>query len=528
MLTCRDIKKHLKASKRYMQIKTNRYLAEFNRDFCAGADARDFIERIDALIDGGRILKKGDATCVSNITWNNKNIVVKRYDNKGFIHSLRHTIKKSRACKGWLYAHLLGALNIDTPKALAYIEQRRGLLVWQSYLVTQYIEGENLWLFLRDDEVAERRKKDVIQQVVRLLEKLWKSRITHGDLKHTNILITENGPVLTDLDGMMVHRWELLYRAKLAKDVKRFIRKTDISPALHDYCKLLISGTKDLRKRFPDGYEGLEIDNWSILIRNGFPKTHVEYLLSHNDSFSEDRDNFTRVPSSDFTRVFKHSVAFDGAAHSLYLKKYLFRSAADVVKHLFRPSRARRAFNATLMLLKNGFDAPALTGLLEKRTGPYCTDNLLMTEEVVNSRAMPQLLTDLNQNPGKDAFIHKRSLITAFGETIGQMHARGIFHGDLRLGNVLVVREQQKWRFFFIDNERTKKLRRLPDRLRLKNLVQINMFRYGVTNIDRLRFFKAYLKDNPSIMKSRRDWVTKIFSKTELRLKDKQEINSGK
>jgi tRNA A-37 threonylcarbamoyl transferase component Bud32 len=504
-----------------VQIKTARYAAELEQDFCAGAEPRDFIEQIDTLMDNGRFLKTGDATCVSNITWNNKNIVVKRYDNKGFIHSLRHTIKKSRAYKGWLYAHFLGTLDIDTPKAFAYIERRRGLLIWKSYLVTQYIEGENLWNFMRDDNVTERRKMDVIQQVVKMLDRMWDFRITHGDLKHTNVLITQNGPVLTDLDGMIVHRWELLYRKKRAKDVKRFIRKTDISPELHDYCKLLISGTKDSRKRLPDGFEELRIDNWAILIRNSFPKTHIEYLVSHNDSFGEDRDNFTRIPSSDYTRVFKYSVAFDGAAHSLYLKKYLSRSAVDVVKHLFRPSRAMRAFNATLMLQENGFNAPALIGIFEKRAGPFCAGNLLLTEEVVNSRAMPQLLTDLNQGPRKDAFIRKRSLITAFGETIGQMHAKGIFHGDLRLGNVLVVYEEQKWRFFFIDNERTKKFRRLPDRLRLKNLVQINMFRDGISDTDRLRFFKSYLRANPGVQARYNFWTRRIIEKTNRRLHKK-------
>jgi tRNA A-37 threonylcarbamoyl transferase component Bud32 len=521
MLTYRRIKKRLQASKRTIRIKSRYYTAEFDRDFCAGAKPRDFIERIDGLTGTGRILKTGDASYVSNITWNGKNIVVKRYDNKGFFHSLRHTIKKARARRAWLYAHFLEALDIDTPRALAYIEQRRGLLVWRSYLVTQYIEGKNLWLFLRDDGVPEQRKMDVIQQVVNLLDKLWKSRITHGDLKHTNVLITQNGPVLTDLDGMIVHRCELLYGKKRAKDVERFIRKTNISPALSDYCEMLISKTQDSRKKLLGGFEKLRIDNWTIHIRNNFPKEHIEYLISQSNSFGEDRDHFTRVRSSGHTRVFKYSVTLDGAGRSLYLKKYLHRSALDFAKHLFRPSRARRAFNATLMLQKNGFDAPALTGLFEKHAGPLCTGNLLLTEEVVNSRAMPQLLTDLYQNPGKGAFVRRRSLITAFGETIGQMHAKGIFHGDLRLGNVLVVREDQKWRFFFIDNERTKKFRRSPDRLRLKNLVQINMFRSCVSNSDRLRFFKSYLSANPGVRAHYNRWVRKIIAKTNHRLRGK-------
>ncbi|HCO95686.1 MAG TPA: hypothetical protein DIU00_17360 [Phycisphaerales bacterium] len=522
LLTFRGLKKHLLTSERSLSIRHGEYMAELDRDFCAGTEPRDFIEQIDTLIDAGKILKKGDASYVSRITWNNKNIVVKRYDHKGLIHSLRHTIKKSRARKGWLFAHLLGELNIATPRALAYIEQRKGLLVWESYLVMEYIEGPRLRCFLRDDNVAERVKLDGIRQTLKLLDRLWEYCITHGDLKHLNVLVTENGPVLIDLDGMIVHRWELFYRNKLSKDMKRFIKKTGISPALDNYCQLLISSRKSSHKKLPDGFEKMKINNWVILIRKSFPKINIRNMLAENLPSSEAQDHFVRVPSSRNARVFKFDISFDGTNHSFYLKYYLSRSRLEYVKHFFRPSRAGRAFNATLMLHKNGFDAPVVIGLFERRPGPFCTDNLLLTEDVKNTGSISQFLTDIYQNSGKDAMTKKRDLIEAFAKTIGQMHAKNIFHGDLRLGNVLVVGEQQKWRFFFIDNERTKKFYCLPNRLRLKNLVQINMFRSGITNTDRLRFFKEYWAENRSIKTQKTALIKKVLRKTNHRLSKKK------
>jgi serine/threonine protein kinase len=59
-----------------------------------------------------------------------------------------------------------------------------------------------------------------------LLNNLGQYRISHGDLKHSNILITDNGPVLTDLDGMKVHRWDWIHRARQTKDITRFAKKT--------------------------------------------------------------------------------------------------------------------------------------------------------------------------------------------------------------------------------------------------------------------------------------------------------------
>ncbi len=157
-------------------------------------------------MNGGQILKKGNTCYVSRISWNGKDIVVKRYNHKGLIHSLRHTIKGSRAKRCWLNGHRLLMLGISTPKPLAFMEEYRGLLVWKSYLVTEYVDGQRLCDFLNNSNVTEEQYSTATQQIRELLDKLEKYRITHGDLKHSNILIMENCPVLIDLDAVKVHK----------------------------------------------------------------------------------------------------------------------------------------------------------------------------------------------------------------------------------------------------------------------------------------------------------------------------------
>ena len=114
---------------------------------------------------------------ILQVTWNDNDIVVKRYNHKGLVHSLRHTIKRSRARRGWLHAHRLRMLQIPTPKPLAYIEQRKHKLVWKSYLVTEYVAGQKLYDFLRDSNITEEEHSKVTQQVTELLNKLGKYRI---------------------------------------------------------------------------------------------------------------------------------------------------------------------------------------------------------------------------------------------------------------------------------------------------------------------------------------------------------------
>lgn len=196
----------------------------FDKDFCIGGELLDFVEQIDALMDEGQIIKNGNTSYVSRLSFNGKDVVVKRYNHKGLFHSLRHTIKGSRARRGWLHAHRLKMLQVATPKPLAYIEQRKKKLLWQSYLVTEYIQGQMLCDYLQDGNVTEKKCSIVNQQVVELLDNLGKYRISHGDLKHSNILVTENGPVLTDLDGMKVHKWVWMYNIRKAKDIANFAK----------------------------------------------------------------------------------------------------------------------------------------------------------------------------------------------------------------------------------------------------------------------------------------------------------------
>ena len=468
-------------------------------------------------MDGGQILKSGDTCYVSRVMWNCKDVVVKRYNHKGFIHSVRHTIKKSRALRGWLHGHRLGMLNIPAPKPLAYVERRKGLLLWQSYLVTEYVGGQKLYDFLRNDGTGEQERSRVIEQVAELFERLGKYRITHGDLKHTNILISGLNAVLTDLDGMKVHRFNWAYKIWRAKDVARFLRKAEFSPALNDYCRMLIFGKSSAGGKFSGDFHKIRVSDWTVQIRKDFPKSEIGNLILLGGRAACGSGQVGRVRSSDYTRVYRCSVTFDGVEQVLYLKRYLYHSVWDFAKRLFRSNRAKCAFKASLMLERSGFDTPCVVGLFERRFGPFRTDNLLLTKEVKGSMKLGAYLSQFCNHAGKQRLREKRRLITSFGETVGRMHAEGIFHGDLGQGNVLVQEEGGGWRFFFIDNERTKRFHRLPSRMRLKNLVQINMFWRGISNTDRMRFFRSYLRGNPHLQSRCGELAQKITVKTNRR-----------
>ena len=216
------LRKCLRTSKRYIRIKTENYVSVFDKSFCQKSESIDFINQIDILITKGQILKDGNTCFVSRLSWNNKDVVIKRYNHKGLFHSIRHSIKKSRALRVWLHAQRLGMLGIPTAKPIAYIEKKKGFLIWSSYFLTENIEGINLYDFMRNEKLPQERRSITIQQLKELLNTLAKHQITHGDLKHSNILITKDGPVLTDLDAMKIHRFSCSFKIRRTKDLQRF------------------------------------------------------------------------------------------------------------------------------------------------------------------------------------------------------------------------------------------------------------------------------------------------------------------
>ncbi|HBG77525.1 MAG TPA: hypothetical protein DDW84_01570 [Phycisphaerales bacterium] len=191
---------------------------------------------------------------------------------------------------------------------------------------------------------------------------------------------------------------------------------------------------------------------------------------------------FIKLTSSKFADVFKFNLLFKSKVHSLILKKYLARKWSDVLMSGIGCGRAKRAFKAGLMLQRNGFLTPPIAAAGKKGLSA----DFIITAEIKNSVPLYKIL--------ESKTTQRRSVIEQFAQTVGKMHACGICHGDLRLGNVLVKSADGKFDFYFLDNERTKKFAKLPDKLRLKNLVQINMLRTGISSADRMRFFKEYLK----------------------------------
>ncbi len=211
-----------------LRLAIPRYRGLFDPRFAEEPPAEEFVRRVDVLMQEGRILKSDRASFVSRVLWNGYDVVVKRYNHRGLWHSFRHTIKGSRAQRNWRNAHRLLSLKIATPEPLAYLEEYRGPLLWRSYFVARFVAGPQVHEVLRDETVADAQKQRIHDQVLALLCRMAEHGISHGDMKHTNLLFDGTGIVLTDLDAVRNGGIGWLRRRRCQRDVHRYLR--DLRP----------------------------------------------------------------------------------------------------------------------------------------------------------------------------------------------------------------------------------------------------------------------------------------------------------
>jgi Lipopolysaccharide kinase (Kdo/WaaP) family len=286
--------------------------------------------------------------------------------------------------------------------------------------------------------------------------------------------------------------------------------------------------SSELRATMSSGFEKIRHNNWTIHIRSQFLNHGLGQVILAGEEKWPQQDAFKTLPSSERTRVHKFTVNVDGVNKDVYVKQYLFKSILHSLKCLFfSGSPAKQSFNAETMLAENGFDVAKMIAIGESRDGLLQTKSFLATLGIENAKSVRNHILETREILTHEQLLNWRSFISDLGQTIGRMHTRGICHGDLRVGNILVRRDDNIWRFFFIDNERTKRFARLPFLGRVKNLVQLNMGPYGImSNTDRMRFFTAYRAECGIGKKMGKFLVKVTLRKTARRLDKERRIRS--
>lgn len=188
-----------------------------------------------------RLLKAGDTTTLMKAFVGNQPVIIKRYNIKSIWHGIRRAFRRSRAAVCWNNAHYLTDLNLLTPKPLAYIEKRLGFFRRQAYFIMEYLPGINLLEFCTDPKRKNFEIEVVAKKVIQLINNLAQVRLSHGDLKATNILLVNDEPVLLDLDAMRLHPSRGRWSKARKRDLRRFMKNWRNYPEVEKIFSPLIS-----------------------------------------------------------------------------------------------------------------------------------------------------------------------------------------------------------------------------------------------------------------------------------------------
>lgn len=184
-----------------------------------------------ALLPGQPLLKNDLKTTIATTVVDGKRIIIKRYNIINRWHALLRYFVQSRASVCWHAAHHLLQAGIATPRPIAMIEKRLGIMRSTSYYIQEFIAG------MPAGDYFEAEQKSgawiaVASQIAELIKKLQLNKISHGDLKVTNIIIFNQQPMLIDLDDTHQHLWQKSAKRAIQKDIQRFMSYWQNNPII--------------------------------------------------------------------------------------------------------------------------------------------------------------------------------------------------------------------------------------------------------------------------------------------------------
>ncbi|MCX4193777.1 lipopolysaccharide kinase InaA family protein [Methylophaga sp. OBS1] len=195
------------------------------------------IRNINTFVEQGEKLKQGNSATVVVTEMAERQVVIKRYNIKSHWHFLKRFWRPSRAANAWRQGNLLALLGIPTPTVLGFVEKRFGPFRKQAYLITEYRQGARE---ISEVYRATSPSTAELNQLHRIFSLMRDYQLSHGDLKASNLLMSEVGEIeLIDLDAMTQHRCAWLFRRAFARDQKRFLRNWQ-GKALYSRFKLMI------------------------------------------------------------------------------------------------------------------------------------------------------------------------------------------------------------------------------------------------------------------------------------------------
>lgn len=136
---------------------------------------------------------------------------------------INYSLKQNPAYRAWRYAHYLRNQGFATAEPLAYMVQRKIGFSVKAWSICRFDQGLSCDDYFVHSPSFTPAMINTAFAIASLFKKLRKYQMSHGNLKATNILITENKPSLINLDSMKYHADKSKAEKYWRRDIERFM-----------------------------------------------------------------------------------------------------------------------------------------------------------------------------------------------------------------------------------------------------------------------------------------------------------------
>jgi len=186
---------------------------------------------LDELISqAAESFKDGRATTVVPINIQGTEYILKRYNARSALHTFSRAFRKTRAKRCWQRSFDFACAGINVAAPVLMYEQRIGPVRLDAYFLCEKLYGSELLSVLPTMDKEE--QQSVFKQMKRVFEKMRTYKLTHGDLKATNIMWVNGELFFIDLDAARKHSVNNTWAHSHAKDRKRFMKNWQNHPEL--------------------------------------------------------------------------------------------------------------------------------------------------------------------------------------------------------------------------------------------------------------------------------------------------------
>lgn len=512
-----------------MQMVFNTYI---RNDICwliNGISPDVLREMFDAIHENRNceVIRSGYYKKILRYTHDRESFYIKRYTVRKGLESAKSLFSLSKARREWNCAHKLLRSQLLTAAPVAVGEKRYFGMLKDCYIISKAIPNsatvKELLIAFRQSPAHSLKKNTLLNNLISYVKMMHDHGIFHGELH------TEN--MLTDVDNIRLFYLLDLGRAVFKKKPSFSLRIQELSRLLYsmaDTCtndeimelihrySAQMSDSKDkesftkaiftriyrIKRRLwhsrtkkclktNDVFKVTAYVKYTVNMRNEWDIGTLAALINKHTLSLEQFDNIIKTSSKvGITRI---PVSHDGIK-SVYIKEYRYPSALKRCLYSFGSSPARRAWLAAHGLIALHFLTPKPIALFEEKTFARIKKSFVIMEDISHCLTCNKYVSENFNNPyDKVAARAKKRFIFSLAMSFRRLHDSGVYHGDLKANNIMVMELPDTWDFFYLDLDRVSFHKKITKKKLIKNLSQLNAsIPNYIGNRDRLRFYRTY------------------------------------